>query len=600
MIAQASPQAISDTKATKSEDSIETWMGQFNRNRVAQLLLAAAGDGALDETLAIKAGESVQRHVLTRTARRRVREFLKERDYLWVQGLNPSKDGGSPSSASSSTTSQQQQQPSSAAYTLPRQQPQQLNYGFSDVVELLTESGLTAKDIAEILIHTPSVALMMPRRPPETRNEGIEQKLEGETLEETLDRALSQLLCGTLKLRRYDARKVLRTCPGLLTKRGSQSAHNIVGAMSRLGVSASSIARDKNALPTLLSRSPAAIFRLIAFLSSDAIRMPVDKIGPLIRRAECLEVLDEVAPVPRLQGPVAADLSSSTEELLPTFVGQALTEQRRRHIDAIYKKMSSTAWTLRNEIGTNDLGKVVAAYPSVLLLDAEEQILPVANFLMDELGIWEDDLARVLQLYPALLGMPISKFEQVIEFMIDQGVDEENLASIFRSFPALLTLDIEKDMVPVVEFLRSIGINNIGRFITRLPPILGYSVDRDLVPKWEFIREIYAYESFELSKFPAFFSYPLETRIKVRFEYLRDVKLLPTPLIAPDLVLRYGDRDFALKVAGDKDEGAAYAAYLKERRDKLPKKKKKKIYGRKTTSNRRDAKNAPKAKGAKQ
>jgi hypothetical protein len=44
---------------------------------------------------------------------------------------------------------------------------------------------------------------------------------------------------------------------------------------------------------------------------------------------------------------------------------------------------TKTASTLRNEIGTGDLGKIILG-AKILLLDAEEQILPTANYLMNE------------------------------------------------------------------------------------------------------------------------------------------------------------------------------------------------------------------------
>jgi mTERF len=559
MTAQLEMKAIPVT----ADDSVDHWMGQFNRNRVAKLLMST--DEGVDEQLAYHAGDCVQNHVLARTARRRVREFLKERDTMWVEGL-----GNETQSAITDSSK------------MTRGVPKQLDYGFADVVDVLVENGLSAKDIATILIHTPSIALMRPRRiVPDTTPE--ETLLGGETIEETVQRALSGLLCTTLKLRRYDARKVLRNCPGLLTKRGSRSAYQVVAAMAKLGVSTSSIARDKQALPALLSRPPAALFRLIAFLSSDAIRMPVQQIGPLIRRNGALELLDAVAPVPQFEP--MKDAATTTSEGNTSISGDTVedvkvlsgsmgrsTEERKKLIDDTYDRMSTTAWTLRNEIGTVDLGNVIASYPGVLLLDAAEQVLPSAKYLMTELGIWEGDLPRVLQLYPNLLGTPTSQMKEVVAFILAQGVEQENLGSIFRSFPALLTLDIESDMMPVVQFLQSIGVKNVGRFISRLPPILGYSVEQELIPKWEFVRCIYTFPTFELSKFPAFFSYPLD-RVNARFEYLRDAKGLPISLIAPDLVLRYGDHDFAEKVAGDGDGGVGYSEYLKKRQSPSPAKR---------------------------
>ena len=549
--------------------------GQFNHNLVAQKLISIGAD----ENAAQLAGERVQNVLLVRTARRRIREFLRERDSLW------SASNGQP--ATISTTMKEQ---SSAVTAVGKSPPE---YGFDDVVDLLLEYGLTVTDICAILTHSPSVALMRPRRA-STNNDATDlttsdnvngdmlvTRSGGETLEETLNRSLKGLLCTTLKLRRYDARKVLRSCPGLLSKRGSKSAVQVVSMLNQIGVSTSSMARNKAALPVFLSRSPSGLFRLISFLSSDAIRMPVKQIGPLIRRAVSLELLDVVVPVPRLQidnsvsamnarideeDSGAGDASTEVEDVLLGRSG----ELRRQRINEAYKKMASTAWTLRDEIGTKDLGKVVSAYPSVLLLDAKDQILPVANYLMDDLGICEGDLPSVLQLYPVLLGKTISDMRKVESYLLSLEVDPENLPSMFRSFPALLTLDVEKDMMPVVEYLRSIGISNVGRFITRLPPVLGYSIEKDLVPKHHFLTTVCMYASFELSKFPAYFSYPLDRVIKTRYAYLA-YKRFTTDAMPVDLILRYGDKDFATKVALDDDGGKRFRQFadqLKKERAK--------------------------------
>merc|ERR1712032_51709 len=207
-------------------------------------------------------------------------------------------------------------------------------------------------------------------------------------------------------------------------------------------------------------------------------------IGPLLRKKECVSLLNLVSPVPRLD-------STNTKETLMTNNSQLDADRsiwrqhsdlRRKQIDLIYQRMSSNARALRNEIGTKDMGLVIATYPSVLLLDTKKQILPTASYLIKDLGIWEEDLPKVIQLFPRLLGMEIEEMELVASYLISLEVDENALGSIFRAFPKLLTLDVYKDMAPVVEFLRQIGITNVGRFITRLPPILGYSIKEDLLP----------------------------------------------------------------------------------------------------------------------
>jgi mTERF len=96
--------------------------------------------------------------------------------------------------------------------------------------------------------------------------------------------------------------------------------------------------------------------------------------------------------------------------------------------------------------------------------------------------------------------------------------------------------------------------------------VLGYSVERELKPKWEYLARVCLYPSFELSAFPAYFSYPLDRVIKTRYEYLQFVKKSPTQLLALDLVVRYGDKDFAERVAKDTDGGVAFSKFSKLRR----------------------------------
>ena len=533
-----------------------TWWGQYNSHRVETVLLSK--DSTLDRTSVRKAGARVQAQVLARTVRRRIRTFLKERDRRWSSNLASTLTIGSVGEMMGYLG----------------------GHTFEQSLDVMMEHGLTAKDVPDILQHSPGIVLMRPR--------GREN---GDCLDNTVDRVF-KLLCVTLKLRKYDARKIVRASPSLLTMRGSKSAEDVISLLSHLGVSHNAVARDKASLTDFLSRSPAAIFRLVSFLAGDAIRMPVDKIGPLLRRRLSNELLDAVAPVPQ---PTHSNSSTSTltvepsgsastsdlEDELDPWIASALwgrqSQIRRDRVDLIFRKMTRTAWTLRKEVGTADLSKVVAAYPSVLLLDAENQILPNADYLMHTLGICKGDLTRVLQLYPLLLGLPMERMDAVANFLRSLGIAKTELTSIFRSFPALLALDIEKDMIPVVRFLQSIGVMDVGRFLKRIPPILGYSVELELIPKWRFLESVSSDPRFEVTRFPAYFSYPLERVIKARYEYIRDVKKYPTQLISVDKVVSYGDEEFAVRTLKEKDEGRAFQRFQDWRNEfQHPKKKKQK------------------------
>jgi hypothetical protein len=533
-----------------ADQSEVSWMGQYNRNRIAQTLISLG----VSEPLAKIAGEKVQDYVLVRMTRRRVLAFLRQRESLWRES---NKENNSSKLSESEI--------------ILTKEPAHLNYGFDDVVKVLQDNGLTGTDICTILTYSPNLVLMMPK---ESFSDGS-KSLSGGTLEETLGRSFHGTLMKTLGLRKYDARKVLRNCPGLLTARGSKTAEQVVTMMVKLGISTSAIARDKTSLPTLLSRSPSELFRLISFLSSGVVRMKIEHIGSLIRRKGSFELLNTVAPVHRLQRPVEREVDKS-QGIEFTLLCKT-REERKNRIDSVYKNMTKTSEMLRHEIGAKDLGKVIAAYPSVLLLDAEMQILPTAIYLFDELGMMKGELASALQQYPMLLGKDIDEMKERVTYLLSLGVKEDDLASIFRSFPALLTTDIETVMVPVVDYLQSIGVQDIGTFITKLPPVLGYSVEIELKPKWEYLKKVFFKSNFELEEFPAYFSYPFERVIKTRYDYLA-AKGISTQLIPVAKVLRFGDKDFATSVARDEDNGKVFRAFSERRRKskQLPGNKKRK------------------------
>lgn len=564
-----------------------SWLTQYNSNIIAQTLISIGAD----ETSALEAGITIQNHVLSKTTRQRMNKFLRDRNAMWADTTN---EIGADSTDIADSRSY---------FDLSNVKRDALlredSYNFEKVLTLMTGVGLTGKDIATILSHTPSISTMKvlddmdsigmlavdQKREIKTQGNRNEQ---ASSLNGTINVSIHQILSSKLKLRKYDIRKVLRTCPGLLTSSGSKSAEEVITLLSSLGVSFSSIARDKKNLPLLLSRKPSSMFQLVAFLSSDIIRMPVSSIGPFLRRPDSSILLDVVVPVLRTGSVVVVDSSDTAEgrESLSMFsenvkkwngryesvvpgtldrLYNSKAAYERNRISQAYTAMTETAKYLRFKVGVEDLGKLLSACPHVLLFDIESQIAPVVKFLVDEVEMDEEDIPRVLQSCPALVGKDLSALRKVSDYMRSLDVEDESLGSIFRAFPNLLTIDIDRTMVPVVEFLRNIGVSNVGRFITRLPPVLSYSVEKELKPKWEYLKTVSQYYGFEVMRFPAYFSYPLERVIKTRYEYLLSVKGLPVTLIPVDDIVRFGDADFATKIAGDKDNGASFSNFVATR-----------------------------------
>jgi len=521
---------------------------------------------------AIDAGNAVQGYVMAKTARKRIRSYLRNRDSIWISDVNDDIEAGGEFPVKRSKTYRL----SSFYEELPSLGK---NCTIDGVVNVMVEKGLTGRDIAAVFTHTPSVSMSRVRGSLEENNpNGNSNGMEGETLEDTLDRAYSELLLDSLKLRKYDARKILRTCPGLLTKRGSKSAEEVIAVLFSLNVTPSSLSRDKASIPTLLSRSPAAIFRLIAFLSGDGVRMPVDKIGSFIRRSECARLLDRVAPLPQLDTNGVTKKGNNDLYVLHTLLNNA-QDGSKAETEKTYARMYRSATFLRDEAGIKDVGKLMATNPDVLMTDIEYRIIPLFDFLCDDIGFDEDEVRKLIEAFPAILWSDVQDMKNIVEYFISLNVLSESLPSIFKSFPSILTLDIQENMMPVVEFLRSIGVTNIGRFITRLPPVLSYSVENELIPKWQFLTTVCQYARFEVVRFPAYFSYPLDRVIVSRYKYLRDIKNVPMRtirMLSVDQVIRSGDEDFSRFVARDKS-GQAYREFMTSRGNQVKRKGKQKL-----------------------
>ncbi len=452
LLSSSSSSSSSKVQDTNAENL--KWFTQYNAQCVAKKLVVLG----VPQQTAMEAGNAVQNYSLARTTRQRVRKFLRDRDLKWASGGSEADSSSSKSNAFDEDAFKSD------------------SYNIDDAISFLTESGLTGIDIAAIFTHTPSVSMMRARRSEEGSNGSVsateQRRYKGETLEDTLNRAYFGVLCTTIKLRKYDARKVLRTCPGLLTKRGSSSCEEVMTIISSLGVSPTSLCRDKKALPMLLSRSPASLFRFVAFLSSDAIRMPIKNIGPFIRRSECASILDQVAPLPRYNsnllngGDDFADDDDNDDNSLPLerLLNSGGNRKLQDEVTKTYNQMFKSARFLREEIGIRDLGKILVSHPSLFTTDSEEKMIPIVNYLYD-LGLEEDDVPRVLESYPDLIEANPSQMQSVVDFLLDLEVSERILPSIFRAFPSLLVQDTETTMKEVVDYLQEIGVTNIGRFI---------------------------------------------------------------------------------------------------------------------------------------
>ncbi|CAN8073338.1 unnamed protein product [Agarophyton chilense] len=170
------------------------------------------------------------------------------------------------------------------------------------------------------------------------------------------------------------------------------------------------------------------------------------------------------------------------------------------------------------------LTQIVSAAPGILG-KKRASLHSVMQFLKVEAYLKEQERISVLRLHPRILTCcPETQMRPVLLFLRKTlGLKYYEVSKIFRAFPHILTMDVKKDLIPVVDFLAYWGISDVSRVVKRFPPILGNDIQTDTLPKLEYLVQELGLPMDELLRFPACFSYDLETRIMPRTQFAREM-----------------------------------------------------------------------------
>lgn len=245
----------------------------------------------------------------------------------------------------------------------------------------------------------------------------------------------------------------------------------------------------------------------------------------------------------------------SFERILETFVGN----DDETEVGKSYENLRGVCGALKNsKYGNIDVSKIAVAYPEVLVLEnGGFKVGRCLDFFVKTVGVDRRDVKKVIEKYPSLLGSSVTEMSVAMNFLINREVPD--VEKVVRAFPNVLTIPRHK-MQSVTTFLSDIGVVNVGRFIARIPPVLSYDVKGELKPRWEILRGE-GMGSFEITRFPAFFSYPVN-RIKCRYGFLRQKGISAKGLTIDD-VLRGGDKDFLMMIGEGYEDYKEYEKNLR-------------------------------------
>ncbi|XP_019427622.1 PREDICTED: transcription termination factor MTERF5, chloroplastic isoform X1 [Lupinus angustifolius] len=212
-------------------------------------------------------------------------------------------------------------------------------------------------------------------------------------------------------------------------------------------------------------------------------------------------------------------------------------------------------------IPKEDIPTILAKRPQLCGISLSENLKPTMKFL-ESLGVDKKQWAKVIYRFPALLTYSRQKLKESVDFLQEIGISDESIGKILTRCPNIVSYSVEDNLRPTAKYFRSLGVDvgillfrcpqNFGLSIeTNLKPVTeffldrGYTVDEigtmisrfgalytfsltgNLIPKWDFFMTM-DYPTSELVKFPQFFGYSLEERIKPRYARMKEsgVKLL--------------------------------------------------------------------------
>eukprot|EP00257_Ricinus_communis_P019396 XP_015578381.1 transcription termination factor MTERF5, chloroplastic isoform X1 [Ricinus communis] len=229
-------------------------------------------------------------------------------------------------------------------------------------------------------------------------------------------------------------------------------------------------------------------------------------------------------------------------------------------------------------IRKTDLPTIFVRRPQLCGISLSENLKPTMTFL-ENLGVDKRQWAKVIYRFPALLTYSRQKVELTVDFLNEMGLSAESIGKILTRCPNIISYSVNDKLRPTAEYFRSLGVDvavllyrcpqtfglsleanlkpvtefflergysieEIGTMIQRYGALYTFSLAENLIPKWDFFLTM-DYSKEELVKFPQYFGYSLEERIKPRYALVKEagVKLLLNQVLS----LSYCNFDKVLK-----------------------------------------------------
>jgi mTERF domain-containing protein len=205
-------------------------------------------------------------------------------------------------------------------------------------------------------------------------------------------------------------------------------------------------------------------------------------------------------------------------------------------------------------IPKSDIPTILCKRPQICGISLTDNLKPTMAFL-ETLGIDKNQWAKIISRFPAILTYSRQKLTSTVEFLSQTGLTEEQIGRILTRCPNIMSYSVEDKLRPTMEYFRSLnvdvavllhrcpqtfglsiesnlkpvtefflekgfGLDEIGIMISRYGALYTFSLKENVMPKWDYFQTM-DYPKSELVKFPQFFGYSLQERIKPRYELVQ-------------------------------------------------------------------------------
>lgn len=174
-------------------------------------------------------------------------------------------------------------------------------------------------------------------------------------------------------------------------------------------------------------------------------------------------------------------------------------------------------------LSRSSLGRIFDMYPQLLTADPHLHLYPVFAFLINEVALPFPDVSRAIVRCPRLLVSSIDdQLRPALMFLRELGFVGKQ--KIDCSTTVLLVSNVENTLLPKIEFLANLGFSHseVANMVIRSPGLLTYSIEKNLRPKVDYFLTEMKGDLAEIKRFPQYFSFSLEGKIKHRHRLLMD------------------------------------------------------------------------------